>query len=300
MSLLIGAAGHRYITVVHMPYPGYQVQIPRPLKIGPDAVKVFAGYRYSLDFYLAQAVQWRDVTYRSLYGKPLPKRILHKHQANSSTGLPGISRTEKSYSKTLKSGEVRVYKCMCIVAEVHLIAGHNYERARGSKSRIFSIAKYGEEEALRLAKAWRTQIQWSLEQGYELAELPRTSHAPVSAGPKNRVAQRQDAITSNPTLPEGSVMKAGYDPSRVFDLLVSYLDLTSDRALAKMLSMQPATLSRLRRQILPLGPSVLLRMHEASRISIDTLRTVMGDRRASYRFGARTCPTIPLRKPLKE
>lgn len=58
----------------------------------------------------------------------------------------------------------------------------------------------------------------------------------------------------------------------LIDVLRARLRLSSDRALAAQLHLQPATLSKIRNGKLPLRGSVLLRMHDVSQLPIEELR----------------------------
>ena len=76
-----------------------------------------------------------------------------------------------------------------------------------------------------------------------------------------------------------------YDPDRLLDELLKRLHLKSDAALSRALEVAPPVISRIRHRKLPVGASLLLRMHEISDISIKDLRELMGDRRAKFRIG---------------
>ena len=75
-----------------------------------------------------------------------------------------------------------------------------------------------------------------------------------------------------------------YDPSRLLDELISRLELRSDAELARLLQVQPCTISLIRHHKLPVGASMLIYMHELTDISIRDLRSIMGDRRVKYRM----------------
>lgn len=75
-----------------------------------------------------------------------------------------MRRVVKVVKKTTASGDVREHHVPVILAEVWLQPSRNGERPRSSRSRLFSIAKYGEDRALELAKAWRHQQGESLAQ----------------------------------------------------------------------------------------------------------------------------------------
>lgn len=72
-------------------------------------------------------------------------------------------------------------------------------------------------------------------------------------------------------LPEG----AEYDPNRVLDAIISKLRLKNDAALARILEVAPPVISKIRHSTLPIGATILLRMHEVSEFSIGELRSLM-------------------------
>jgi hypothetical protein len=74
-----------------------------------------------------------------------------------------------------------------------------------------------------------------------------------------------------------------YDPNRLLDHLIDVLDLKNDAALARVLEVAPPVISKIRHFRLAIGPSLLIRMHEVSDITISGLRVLMGDRRGKFR-----------------
>lgn len=74
-----------------------------------------------------------------------------------------------------------------------------------------------------------------------------------------------------------------YNPNHLFDLLLGKLQLKNDAALARVLEVAPPQISKVRHGKLPVGASLLIRMHEVSEISIRDLRDLMGDRREKFR-----------------
>lgn len=75
-----------------------------------------------------------------------------------------------------------------------------------------------------------------------------------------------------------------YDPNRLLDTLIRKLALKNDAALARALEVAPPVISKIRHSRLPVGASLLIRMHEVSGMSIYELREEMGDRRAKFRI----------------
>jgi hypothetical protein len=76
-----------------------------------------------------------------------------------------------------------------------------------------------------------------------------------------------------------------YNPNRLLDCLIERLQLKNDAALSRLLEVAPPVISKIRHQRMPLGASILLRMHEVSDVSIRDLRYLMGDRRGKYFTG---------------
>ncbi|RJG27759.1 hypothetical protein [Massilia cavernae] len=69
---------------------------------------------------------------------------------------------------------------------------------------------------------------------------------------------------------------AEYDPNRVLDAIIDKLNLKNDAALSRALEVAPPVISKIRHRTLPIGATILLRMHEVSDFSIRELRALMG------------------------
>ena len=76
-----------------------------------------------------------------------------------------------------------------------------------------------------------------------------------------------------------------YNPNGLLDCLVERLLLKNDAALSRLLNVAPPVISKIRHYRLPVGASILIRMHEVSGLSIRDLRYLMGDRRDKYFTG---------------
>ena len=74
------------------------------------------------------------------------------------------------------------------------------------------------------------------------------------------------------------------DPNNLLDTLLDKLHLKNDAALSRALEVAPPVISKSRHRRLPVGASLLIRMHEVSDLSIRELRTLMGDRREKFRI----------------
>lgn len=68
---------------------------------------------------------------------------------------------------------------------------------------------------------------------------------------------------------------ATYDPNRVLDAIIAKLRLKNDAALSRVLEVAPPVISKIRHNTLPIGATILLRMHEVSDFSIRELRALM-------------------------
>ncbi|MCD6026416.1 MAG: hypothetical protein K0R08_935 [Solimicrobium sp.] len=75
-----------------------------------------------------------------------------------------------------------------------------------------------------------------------------------------------------------------YDPNNLLDMLIKQLHLKNDAALSRALEVAPPVISKIRHRRLPVGASLLIRMHEISDLSIKELRALMGDRRTKFRI----------------
>jgi len=78
--------------------------------------------------------------------------------------------------------------------------------------------------------------------------------------------------------------QVAYDPNNLLDSLIEKLHLKNDAALSRALEVAPPVISKIRHRSLPVGASLLIRMHEVTQMSIRDLRDLMGDRRTKYRL----------------
>jgi plasmid maintenance system antidote protein VapI len=75
-----------------------------------------------------------------------------------------------------------------------------------------------------------------------------------------------------------------YNPDNLLNSLLNRMQLKNDAALARALEVAPPVISKIRHRRLPVGASILIRMHEVSDMSIAELRQLLGDRRKKYRL----------------
>ena len=78
--------------------------------------------------------------------------------------------------------------------------------------------------------------------------------------------------------------QVAYDPNALLDALINTMGLKNDAALSRALEVAPPVISKIRHRRLPVGASLLIRMHEVSALSIKQLRDLMGDRRDKFRI----------------
>jgi hypothetical protein len=86
-----------------------------------------------------------------------------------------------------------------------------------------------------------------------------------------------------------------YDPDHLLASLIDKLHLKNDAALSRALEVAPPIISKIRHRRLPVGASLLIRMHEVSDLSIKDLRLLMGDRRNKYRMSGKQFKPKPMK-----
>jgi hypothetical protein len=79
-----------------------------------------------------------------------------------------------------------------------------------------------------------------------------------------------------PTRKRKLIDSAGYDPAALLDGLVQKLGCKNDSGLAGLLKLSKADLSRIRHKQAPVTANVLVRMYDASGLTIHKLREMMG------------------------
>ncbi|MES2757266.1 MAG: hypothetical protein V4693_07815 [Pseudomonadota bacterium] len=73
------------------------------------------------------------------------------------------------------------------------------------------------------------------------------------------------------TVPETAI----YNPEKLLDAIIAKLKLKNDAALSRALNVAPPVISKIRHRTLPIGATILLRMHDVSNFSIRELRALM-------------------------
>jgi plasmid maintenance system antidote protein VapI len=85
---------------------------------------------------------------------------------------------------------------------------------------------------------------------------------------------------------------AAYDPGRLLDHLLLRLNLTRDNDLARILKMDKRLLSMVRQGRRAISGSMLLRMQDATGLTILELRCLLQDRRRTSRMVCRSDTTV--------
>lgn len=79
-------------------------------------------------------------------------------------------------------------------------------------------------------------------------------------------------------------MQAHYDPNHLLDDISHRLKLKNDAALARTLEVTAPMISKVRHMRIPVGASLLIRMHEVTGLPMRQLQDLMGDRRKKFRL----------------
>lgn len=75
-----------------------------------------------------------------------------------------------------------------------------------------------------------------------------------------------------------------YDPNAMLDTILAKLHLRNDAALSRLLEIQAPVISKIRHHRMPVSGALLVRIHEATGLSVRTLQDLMGDRRGKFRL----------------
>ena len=78
-----------------------------------------------------------------------------------------------------------------------------------------------------------------------------------------------------------------YNPGNLLDVLFKVVGARNDAQLARALEVSAPVICKIRSKKMPVPPSMLIRMHEVTKISISDLRKLAGDFRAHTGRSAR-------------
>lgn len=68
-------------------------------------------------------------------------------------------------------------------------------------------------------------------------------------------------------------MTTEYNANPLIDHLIGFLNLKNDAALSRVLEVAPPVISKIRHHNLPVGASMLIKMHEVTDLPIKTLKS---------------------------
>jgi plasmid maintenance system antidote protein VapI len=105
------------------------------------------------------------------------------------------------------------------------------------------------------------------------------SNGLIAIGINNRFILNEEIMAEHALSSQES-----YNPNHLLDFLLEKMALKNDAALSRKLEVAPPVISKIRHRRLPIGASLLIRMHEVTGMSIRDLRDLMGDRRTKYRL----------------
>lgn len=77
-----------------------------------------------------------------------------------------------------------------------------------------------------------------------------------------------------------------YDPNTMLDTILVKMQLRNDAALSRLLEIQAPVISKIRHHRMPVSGALLVRIHEATGLSVRTLQDLMGDRRSKFRLSS--------------
>lgn len=75
-----------------------------------------------------------------------------------------------------------------------------------------------------------------------------------------------------------------YDPNAMLDTILAKMQLRNDAALSRLLEIQAPVISKIRHHRMPVSGALLVRIHEATGLSVRNLQDLMGDRRGKFRL----------------
>jgi len=89
-------------------------------------------------------------------------------------------------------------------------------------------------------------------------------------------ASKSQQVVVITALTENHLDNPAYTPEKLLDTLHARFSLKNDAALARMLELPPAVISKLRRHQASITSALLIRMHDITGWSISDLRAHMG------------------------
>jgi hypothetical protein len=75
-----------------------------------------------------------------------------------------------------------------------------------------------------------------------------------------------------------------YDPNHLLNCLIKIIGVTNDAGLARKLKVSERIIIMMRERKISISASMMMWLHEASGLTIEQLRNLLGDRRAKHRL----------------
>jgi hypothetical protein len=100
-------------------------------------------------------------------------------------------------------------------------------------------------------------------------------HHSIQYDERARKAARFVIFRKTPDMAKTLPTTASYYPDNLLDAIIAKLKLKNDAALSRALKVAPPVISKIRHRTLPIGATILLRMHDVSDFSIRELRALM-------------------------
>lgn len=79
-------------------------------------------------------------------------------------------------------------------------------------------------------------------------------------------------------------LEFNYEPENLLDAIIKHLGIRNDAALSRRLEVAPPVISKIRHRMLPIGATLLIRIHEETGWTIKEIRSKMGDNREKFRM----------------
>jgi len=81
-----------------------------------------------------------------------------------------------------------------------------------------------------------------------------------------------------------SAKASTYDPNHLLNYLLEKIGVANDAGLARKLKVSERIIKKMRERKISISASMMLWLHEASGLTMNELRELLGDRRAKYRL----------------
>lgn len=79
---------------------------------------------------------------------------------------------------------------------------------------------------------------------------------------------------------------SAYQPNQLLDTIMEKLGLKNDAALSRALEVAPPVISKIRRHRIPVGATMMIRIHDVAALSLDEIRDYLGVKPQARHQGA--------------